>query len=441
VYCTTLFAKLLSLVANKISLLDPWGMGIEMEAGKPNWFDSLNGLPALFGSSTCETFELKRLLKMIKSALEISEEREIGLAGEIANFVNQLSLIFNEESFSYWDKSNALKQDYRYNSRMGFSGNLVFAQTKELLLFVNAALEKVEIGLAKAFNSAKGTYHSYFINEVTEYDLVKDHYIKPRKFAQTSATLFLEGQMHALRLSKNANQALGIYKATRKSALFDKKLNMYKVTASLSSMPEEIGRCRIFTPGWLENESIWLHMEYKYLLEALKHGLYEEFYADFRSMLIPFQKGARYGRSILENSSFLVSSAFPDKNEHGNGYVARLSGSTAEFLQIWLIMNTGLKPFILDNNHRLNLRFEPALPGWLFDAKGKYSFNFLSKVAITYHNPKKKNTFGPNKATVKMIVFQDTKGNSVEISQGTIPHPYAELIRSRQINKIDIFLG
>lgn len=439
IYYTTLIAKLLCLAANKLASLDPFGIGIEMEAGKPNWFDSLNGLPALFGSSTCETFELKRLLKMIKSALEISEEREIGLAEEIANFVNQLSLIFNEESFSYWDKSNALKEDYRYNSRMGFSGNLVFAQTKELLLFVNAALEKVEIGLAKAFNSAKGTYHSYFINEVTEYDLVKDHYIKPRKFAQTSAPLFLEGQMHALRLSKNANQALGIYKATRKSALFDKKLNMYKVTASLSSMPEEIGRCRIFTPGWLENESIWLHMEYKYLLEMLKTGLTKEFYAEFKNVLIPFQNPQRYGRSILENSSFLVSSAFPDKNLHGNGFVARLSGSTAEFMHIWLIMNTGINPFHLDNAKQLNLTFSPCLPGWLFNRRGEYSFNFLSTIRVTYHNLKRKDTFGKNSAKVSKIILLEDE-NPVEMDSATIPSPYAQKVRSRQINKIDIYL-
>ena len=29
--------------------------------------------------------------------------------------------------------------------------------------------------------------------------------------------------------------------------------------------------------GWLENESIWLHMEYKYLLELIRNGMYEAF--------------------------------------------------------------------------------------------------------------------------------------------------------------------
>jgi hypothetical protein len=439
IYYTTLIAKLLCLAANKLASLDPFGTGIEMEAGKPNWFDSLNGLPALFGSSTCETFELKRLLKTIEFALQNSEEKEIELAEEIAGFIKQLSLILQEESFSYWDKSNTLKEDYRYNSRMGFSGNLVYTQKQELLSFINAALEKVEFGLNKALDPKTSLYHSYFINEVTDFDLVKDHYIKPKKFTQTPAPLFLEGQMHALRLSRDIKKAAHIYKATKKSALFDRKLKMYKVTAPLDSMPEEIGRCRVFTPGWLENESIWLHMEYKYILEMLKTGLCEEFYSELKNVLVPFLNPQRYGRSILENSSFLASSAFPDKKLQGNGFVARLSGSTAEFLQIWLIMNTGINPFHLDKNGQLNLSFNPCLPGWLFDRKGKYSFNFLSSIPVNYYNQKRKNTFGKNCAKVSRITLSEGN-NLVKIASATIPAPYAQRIRSREIKKIDIYL-
>jgi len=245
--------------------------------------------------------------------------------------------------------------------------------------------------------------------------------------------------MHALRLSKDFKQAAELYKAARKSPLFDKKLKMYKVTASLESMPEEIGRCRVFTPGWLENESIWLHMEYKYILELLKKGLVEEFYSEFKNVLIPFQDPQRYGRSILENSSFLVSSAFPDKELHGNGFVARLSGSTAEFLQIWLIMNAGSRPFILDENGRLNLAFRPKLPGWLFDKKGTYAFNFLGRIPVTYYNPKRKNTFGKNAAKIKKIRLFE-KEEPTEIDSTVIPAPLAEKVRSRQINKINIYL-
>ncbi len=176
-----------------------------------------------------------------------------------------------------------------------------------------------------------------------------------------------------------------------------------------------------------------------YLLELLKCGLDEEFYADFKNTLIPFQDPARYGRSILENSSFLVSSAFPDRKLHGNGFVARLSGSTAEFLEIWLAMNAGQNPFFIEND-KLSLRFDPRLSGWLFDKNGNYSFNFLSKVKITYHNPGKKDTFGKNKAVISRINFSDKEGLPIELASNIIPPPYAEQIRSRQINKIDIYL-
>jgi hypothetical protein len=247
--------------------------------------------------------------------------------------------------------------------------------------------------------------------------------------------------MHALRLTKDIKEAASIYNATKASPLFDKKLRMYKVTASLKEMPEEIGRCRVFTPGWLEHESIWLHMEYKYLLETLNKELYTQFFEDFRNVLIPFQNPQRYGRSILENSSFLVSSAFVDKSLHGNGYVARLSGSTAEFLQIWLTMNLGLSPFILDRNGQLNLQFKPILAGWLFTKREcTYSFNFLRKVRVTYYNPKRKDTFGKKAAKINKIVFNDASGKNIELASDTIPSPYALQVRSGEISKIDIYL-
>jgi len=449
IYYTTLIVKLLCLAANKLSALDPFGVGIEMEANKPNWFDSLNGLPALFGSSSCETFELKRLLKLIKLALENSQTNEIEIAEEVAKFIKQLDNLLTEvsfspnklteEDFSYWDKSNNAKEEYRHNTRLGFSGNSINILTAELLSFLDAALNKVESGLKKAFNQAQGVYRSYFINEVTQYDLVKEHCVKPKKFTQRPAPLFLEGQMHGLRLSGGLEEATHLYQATKKSELFDKKLKMYKVSACLRSMPEEIGRCRVFTPGWLENESIWLHMEYKYILELLKTGLMKEFYSEFKNVLIPFQNPQRYGRSILENSSFLASSAFIDQNLHGNGFIARLSGSTAEFLHIWLVMNTGVNPFTLDSNGRLKLEFKPNLAGWLFTKNGKYSFNFLSRILVTYYNPKRKNTFGKNAAKIaKIVIFEDNY--PTEINSATIPSFLAEKVRSRQVNKIDIYL-
>ena len=442
IYQTTLVNKLFCLLVNKLASLDPFGCGIEMEADKPNWFDALNGLPGLFGSSVCETFELKRLIILLKGVLEKAGVEKIYITEEIYRFLAGLNtLIKEEDDFIFWDKSHTLKEEYRQKVRFGFSGKETESATGELKIILDNALEKVNQGIEKALDKKRNIYCSYFINEVKEYELIKEHFVKPTKFIQKKLPFFLEGQMHALRLSSNTNEARILYKATKASELFDKKLKMYKVTAPLLSAPLEIGRCRVFTPGWLENESIWLHMEYKYLLETLKQGLYEEFYEDFKNCLIPFQKPERYGRSILENSSFLVGSVFPDKNLHGNGFVARLSGSTAEFLQIWLIMNLGTDPFLLDDKNELSLRFAPKLPGWLFDRKGMYGFNFLGRIAVVYHNPKRKNTFGKEAAEINKIIFNDSGENPVQVSSDTIPSPYAQQIRSRQIKRIDIYLG
>ena len=53
-----------------------------------------------------------------------------------------------------------------------------------------------------------------------------------------------------------------------------------------------------------------------------------------------------YGRPPIECSSFIASSAHPDKTIHGQGYLARLSGSTAEFLSMWNLMMMGAQPFV-----------------------------------------------------------------------------------------------
>jgi len=449
IYKTTLIDKLFCLLVNKLSSLDPFGIGIEMEADKPNWFDSLNGLPALFGSSSCETFELKRLIIFMQNALEKTQTRNFMLSREIKDFLTELSGLLAENTgkntteadFAYWDKSYSLKEDYRAKTLLGLSGAETEISAEDALAFLKKALLKIDAGLVKAKDEKKELYYSYFINEVAEYELLANAYVKPKKFIQKKISLFLEGQMHALRLAENQHNARAIYQATRNSSLFDRKLKMYKVTSSLKNMPEEIGRCTAFTPGWLENESIWLHMEYKYLLEVLKNGLDEEFYNDFENALIPFQKPEVYGRSILENSSFIVSSAFPYPELHGNGFVARLSGSTVEFLQIWLIINAGKTPFFLNEKNELNLKFAPILPGKMFLAKEKtYSFKFLSQIPVVYHNPKRLNTFGKNAAAIKKIIFLDLTGKTIQLDSDTIPAPYAQEIRARKIKNIDIYL-
>ncbi|MBI4707127.1 MAG: cellobiose phosphorylase [Candidatus Omnitrophica bacterium] len=450
IYQTTLINKLLCLLANKLSSFDPSGCGIEMEAEKPNWYDALNGLPALFGSSLCETFELKRLILIIESILEKTTVKKVKVTEEIYDLLVGINSLINnyfigtsdEKDYLYWDSSASLKEDYRQKIHFGFIGSEPEIDSPELLIIIENALRKVNLAIEKGLDKKINIYCSYFFHEVTEYETISEHSFKPKKFTQKRVPHFLEGQMHALRLSEDKKTAQQLYKATKNSELFDKKLKMYKVTASLNSMPEEIGRCRVFTPGWLENESIWLHMEYKYLLELLKQGLNEEFFEEFKNLLIPFQKPERYGRSILENSSFIVSSAFPDTKLHGNGFVARLSGSTAEFIEMWLLMNIGKKPFFVNESGNLNFKLSPCLPGWMFTKKEKtYTFNLFSNIKVIYYNKGRADTFGKNCAKINKITFRDKDNNPVEINSNTIPEPFAEQLRNRQINTIEVYFS
>ncbi len=237
---------------------------------------------------------------------------------------------------------------------------------------------------------------------------------------------------------RSNDEAARLYQQIKASPLFDRALKMYKVNASLADQSPDIGRVRVFTPGWLENESIWLHMEYKYLLEVLRAGLYAEFFEDFQTALVPFLDQPTYGRSPLENSSFLVSSAHPDSSLHGAGFVARLSGSSAEFLSMWQIMLTGPHPFVVRED-QLQLIFTPILPGWLFKADGTLSFKFLGHCTVTYHNPSRADTF-TDEVHLRQIVLHTETAESVEIAGEVIGPEYAALVRDGQIKQIDVYL-
>lgn len=82
--------------------------------------------------------------------------------------------------------------------------------------------------------------------------------------------LFLEGPTRHLKTMKHADVSArrDVYNAVAASTLHDTELSMYKISESLKGQPFEIGRMMAFDSGWLENESIWLHMSYKFYLEV-----------------------------------------------------------------------------------------------------------------------------------------------------------------------------
>jgi len=178
-------------------------------------------------------------------------------------------------------------------------------------------------------------------------------------------------------------------------------------------------------------------MEYKYLLEILRAGLYSEFYQDIQTALVPFLPVERYGRSPLENSSFIASSAYPDSSLHGTGFVARLSGSTAEFLSIWFEMFAGQNPFTVKDG-KLTLQLKPRLAHWLFSETGRVEFIFLGHTRVVYENPQILDTW---RAKIKSIelVFKD--GRKIKLDREVIPDPYALDVREGKVKEIMLHLG
>jgi len=459
IYKTNLFEKLLTLVLNKAATLDPDGMGIEMEADKPGWCDSLNGLPALFGSSMCETFELKRAcLLLVETAAALSKTgiANFKAAEEVYKFFEGLEKLLEkytgslskEQDMLWWEKSNSLKESFRKETFLHIKGRQKEIEFLRIEKFLNAVVAKLDAGIKKALDRNTGIYFTYFRYTLEKFH-AKGKIIKPLKFKREALAHFLEGSVHALRTQKESS----IYNALRKTDIFDKALRMYRLNLSLENEPLEIGRSRIFTPGWLENESIWLHMEYKYLLEILKKGLYEEFYEDFHNCAVCFFDAEKYGRNILENSSFIVSSANPDKNLWNKGFVARLSGATVELLNIWIIMCMGKSPFSVNDNGELALKFSPILKSELFTkqeqkiefaGKGQiigkdcFAFKLFSKTLIVYHNPSRKDTFSKDCTVNKIVVAEGAKKYTIE--SDNIKSPLAQRIREARADYIDIYL-
>ncbi|MHA2502361.1 MAG: cellobiose phosphorylase, partial [Candidatus Kariarchaeaceae archaeon] len=393
IYQTNLFEKLLSLTLIKFCTLDPESLGIEMEAGKPGWYDALNGLPGMMGSSATDTMVLKQYVDLMTNILPEAAPA-ITLAKELIALVNEISIILNSEKTSIWSDCILVREKYRNDTTYGFSGTgqVESRSLQTLMTQIQGRLNQSIDRMTELTNGGLPTYFFYKLENISDFIVDGDLKVSQEdyanfKFTRNNLPLFLEGFVKGLRHGGNS---ANYYKYVIDSELFDTKLRMFRVNASLSNQSPTIGRTRSFVPGWLENASIWIHMEYKFLLELLRCSLYEEFYSHLRDAFIPFLDPQVYGRSILENSSFIVSSVYPDERRHGKGYYARLTGATVEVLSIYMLMFLGPEPYLFEDGE-LILNLKPAIPSWLFDTNDKIEFLLHGKTTVIYHNPKREN--------------------------------------------------
>lgn len=465
VFRSSLLVKLLVIAATRIATLDPGGRGIEMEAGKPGWNDSLNGLPALMGSGLSETIELRRLLRLLLGWLEDFGDppAETGLFEELVEFIDSLEALLESDPqpLEFWDSANTLKERYRGAVRLGVTGRTVTRPVSALRRFVGLARLRVDQALSGRWGEVHrdGVPLTYFTHEVTDWR-VEGATVIPTVVEARPVEIFLEGPVHWIR--EFPEDAPAVHAAVRASRLYDAEQGMYVSSEPVAAEHFEYGRAiGAYPRGWLENESVYTHMEYKYLLALLESGLAAEYWADAPRALVPFLDPAVYGRSPLEGVSFIVSRAYPDPREHGRGYQPRLSGMTTEFLHQWMLAAVGRRPFRLDANGLLEFAVEPRLPGWMFTDEprsvvhrmsdgsesaltvpaGAYACRVLGTVTLVLINPRRGDTFGPGGVRPVAYRLQDRAGTVMTVTAQAVSGPHAEAVRRGEVAQIEVDLA
>ena len=415
-----------------------------------------------------EAFELEVLIRYILSVVS-KYERPLVVPIELAELVESISVAMDKlegflytpkpskpdvpaQLFKYWDAVSTAREEYRGQIKTGFSGETSTLSPETLISTLQAWIKELDKGKSRAFSfgshgygddGSSGippTYFSYNVTKWTETgERNKDGHplVNPKQMKVGRFPLFLEGPVRYMK-TVDGGEAKTVYKRVRKSGLRDEGLSMYTVSASLQGQSYDMGRMMAFTPGWLENQSVWMHMSYKFYLELLKKDMFDEFFDEMTSGgILPFMRPDRYGRSLMECSSFIASSAFDDPSVRGRGFLARLSGSTAEFLCMWVLLMVGPRPFFLDEDTgELQMQLLPALPGGFFESDTTernimrdplvINFKLFGAISVFYHNIRRTDLFRMPPSRYKIGL----RDGSTHVVNGTsIPGDLADKIR------------
>ena len=473
VFESTIYAKLFLLATLKFATRDAFGMGIEYEGGRPGWDDANNGMPGMLGSAMPETLELKALIDyLLQSGKKYAREFDISeelyqlfdsINANLAKLKGYNDIVTTTEDvpfelFSYWDNVATARETYREKTRTTFTGKIVTMNYATALDSLENWAREIDKGIARAMkigtkgwddNGNSGIVPTYFAYEVSKWSRTGDYnsqgcpFVIPLNMTVRSFPLFLEGPTRMMK-TVSALSARDIFLNVRNSSLYDSELGMYTVSASLVDQPNEMGRSMAFAQGWLKNQSVWLQMSYKFYLELLRHKLYGDFFNSFREGgLLPFMDPEIYGRSPIQCSAFITSSVFEDPSVRGRGFLGRLSGSTAEFLSIWILMFIGPEPFYVDDaTGDVQMQLLPTLPSSLFhvhdglanlggvmmedDGTPRISFKLFSSINVHYYNKNGIDIWGvpPNRYRIGL-----RDGSVFEYNQTFIPTELAQKIR------------
>ena len=445
VYTSNLATKLMCLIINKMTNFDPSNIGIMMNSDKPGWNDAMNGLPGLFGSGTSEVIEINRVINFLINGLEqypkgISLPEEIYILLE--SYLN--SRTENKDELLIWERLQDHKEIFLDKVYKTISGKTSVLESKDLLNILNVMKNHCTQAIDKAIHIGQGIMPSYFVHDAKTYDINEFKHpvnnmttVTVTEWSIRPIPLYLEAPARYLKQVKDIKSAEDIYKKIKSSGMYDQKLKMYVTSESLEDESLEIGRARAFTAGWLERESVFMHMSYKYLLGLLKSGLHSEYYEAIKTSMPPFMDPKIYGRSTLENSSFIASSRNPNPKNHGRGFVSRLTGTTSELISMWQVMMMGSPLFKMEEELSFNL--QPKLSKDFFDSNDEVITTLFKQTKIVYKNPLKKDTFGEEGVSPSEYTLKYKTGETVKVSK--VCGQYAHAIRDDEIESIEVVLA
>jgi hypothetical protein len=101
-------------------------------------------------------------------------------------------------------------------------------------------------------------------------------------------------------------------------------------------------------------------------------------------------------------------------------------------------MMEGHQPFYLNSNNELEMALKPILPGWIFTQEGFVSFTFLGSISVTYHNPRKINTWD---AAIESCIIVDKASNSFNLEAAVFEPLWAKQIRDGQVESITCYFN
>jgi hypothetical protein len=259
--------KLFLLGVIKFSSLDPYGMGVEMEGGKPGWNDAMNGLPGLFGSGMVETYETVRLFEFLQRSLgrmtSLTDSCSLKLPIELSEFYlsllnltrhwNKISLNSSCTSlalsvsrpnlsslplcqslyYQFWNESNTLREEYlqRVAYSGTFQGDKISHSCQDLHEQLSDLIDKLEDGIQRSLlltqtrpEEKKGeergvvppTYFYYTVRSIQYLPTISNSSLLsylPTEFDQHSLPLFLEGPVRMMKIRHSSEEKRAIYHA------------------------------------------------------------------------------------------------------------------------------------------------------------------------------------------------------------------------------------